>query len=277
MQPANAGLVPLQPEAPHKGGEKFSDLGVRIVSGIALGLVALAALVFGVWSSALLIAAGFGLMVSELARAADGRGFTLPAMLVGGWGAMALLALGTPALATTAMALAFAALMGLAVQAFRWLGPWFLYIGAALLIALALRLGGQPGLITLLWILAVVIATDVGAYFAGRIFGGPKLWPALSPGKTWAGAAGGLFFALLIGLLFARAEWAPHIFAITASSLLLSVASQAGDLLESLTKRHFGLKDSGALIPGHGGLLDRCDGLLAALLVFGLFLWPLGG
>lgn len=114
------------------------------------------------------------------------------------------------------------------------------------------------GFANVLFVLLLVWSTDIGAYLAGRLIGGPKLAPALSPGKTWSGAVGGLLAALGVTLAFGP----------TLSGLLaaagLSVASQLGDLLESGAKRYFGVKDSGRTIPGHGGLFDRLDGLLAA-------------
>jgi len=123
-----------------------------------------------------------------------------------------------------------------------------------------LRTGGWGNV---LFVLLVVWATDIGAYLIGRFGGGPRLAPRISPGKTWSGAAGGLASALAVGLgtaLFSQAPLAGALFVAAG----FSVAAQAGDLLESGMKRHFGVKDSGRLIPGHGGLLDRLDGLLAA-------------
>jgi len=122
-----------------------------------------------------------------------------------------------------------------------------------------------------LWLFAVVWASDIGAYAAGRALGGPRLAPALSPNKTWAGAVGGLVVAGLAGYGAARlvhGAAAP----IVAASLALSLAAELGDLAESFAKRKFGVKDSGGIIPGHGGLLDRLDSLLTAAVVQGLML-----
>ena len=146
-----------------------------------------------------------------------------------------------------------------------WGVAGFLYIGMGALAMIWLRQGSaDAGRANVLFVVLVVWASDIGAYTAGRIWGGPKLAPSLSPSKTWAGAIGGLVAAILIGqgaaLLLTGAPWGRA--AIVAG--LLGVASQAGDLIESAVKRHFGVKDSGRLIPGHGGLLDRLDGLLAA-------------
>lgn len=146
-----------------------------------------------------------------------------------------------------------------------WLGAGFAYaflLGAALLI---IRNDSEFGMAAIGLIVAVVWATDTFAYVVGRTFGGPKLWPAVSPGKTWSGAVGGLcagilacvaFYGLLEGLSLLRLAW---------MGLLLSIASQCGDLFESWIKRLFKVKDSSNLIPGHGGVMDRVDGLVFAV------------
>jgi phosphatidate cytidylyltransferase len=112
----------------------------------------------------------------------------------------------------------------------------------------------------------VVWCTDIGGYFAGRTIGGPKLWPRVSPNKTWAGAAGGFVLSLLVAAGFAMngfGRMAPLLLIAAA----LSVASQLGDLFESAVKRRFGVKDSSHIIPGHGGLMDRLDGYVAAVVL----------
>ena len=110
----------------------------------------------------------------------------------------------------------------------------------------------------------MVWATDVGAYFAGRGIGGPRLAPRISPNKTWAGLAGGIAAAALVGMITAYAIGLPDRMMLVSFSALLSIIAQGGDLIESIVKRHFGVKDSGRLIPGHGGVLDRLDGLMTA-------------
>ncbi len=111
----------------------------------------------------------------------------------------------------------------------------------------------------------IIWASDIGAYVVGRLVGGPKLAPAISPGKTWSGAVGGMGAAALVGLGVAALVGArfPLLHCILVS-IIIGIASQLGDLLESGFKRHFGVKDSGRSIPGHGGLLDRLDGMLTA-------------
>jgi phosphatidate cytidylyltransferase len=151
------------------------------------------------------------------------------------------------------------------------------YIGVAGIALIELRHDNAAGRANVLFLFAVVWASDIGAYLAGRLFGGPKLWPAVSPNKTWSGAAGGMVATLLVGLVVA-ASFTPNasVLAVLVVAALLGVASQAGDLLESAIKRHFDVKDSSHLIPGHGGLLDRLDGVLAAAPVAGLLSFLLG-
>jgi phosphatidate cytidylyltransferase len=150
-----------------------------------------------------------------------------------------------------------------AVPALTLLAGW-LYVAVGAGSLHSLRSDPVAGLADVLFLLVVVWSSDIGAYVVGRLVGGPKLAPAISPGKTWSGAAGGLACAMLVGLLVSRA-FAPgpatHALVVAAG---LSVASQLGDLLESALKRHFGVKDSSRLIPGHGGVFDRLDGVLAA-------------
>jgi phosphatidate cytidylyltransferase len=125
----------------------------------------------------------------------------------------------------------------------------------------------QPmgGRATILWVLALVWAVDTAAYAAGKSIGGPKLAPRISPKKTWAGLIGGLAAALVVGWVSVRLTGTGHWWQIILLSGLLAMVEQAGDIAESYAKRHFGAKDSGALIPGHGGLLDRLDGMLAVI------------
>ena len=159
----------------------------------------------------------------------------------------------------------------------------FPYLGLAAVALPWLRSDPIVGLANATFTLIIVWASDIGAYLVGRLVGGAKLAPEISPGKTWSGAAGGLACAALAGLAAAAclsSGYSPsHVIGLT---IVLGIISQAGDLLESALKRHFGVKDSGSIIPGHGGLLDRLDALLAvapvaALLAFsagpGVVLW----
>jgi phosphatidate cytidylyltransferase len=146
-----------------------------------------------------------------------------------------------------------------------WLAIGLAYMFLAVLAAFWIRHDATVGRLTFLWLLASVWATDIFAFLSGRRFGGRKLAPTISPSKTWSGLAGGMLAAAGVSVAFAiwvGGDW----WWLAIWGVLVAVAAQTGDLAESAMKRRFGLKDSGDLIPGHGGILDRVDGLLAALL-----------
>lgn len=142
--------------------------------------------------------------------------------------------------------------------------------GLAALVAL-LWLRHQPvhGRETIVWLLACIWATDIGAYFVGRAAGGAKLAPSISPGKTWSGLVGGMAWAAVTSAAVGYAFGLGETISLAIIGAVLAVVGQAGDLLESAAKRRAGVKDSGRLIPGHGGLLDRIDGLIAVLVAVG--------
>ena len=157
-----------------------------------------------------------------------------------------------------------------------WVAAGFLYAAAAEVASVMVRLDAAKGFGALMLVLLVVWATDIGGYFAGRSIGGPKLWPRVSPKKTWAGAVGSFVASLVVAVGFAALDLgkaAP----LLLLGAVLSVASQLGDLFESAVKRRFGVKDSSHIIPGHGGLLDRLDGFVAAVLVAAIFGFVRGG
>lgn len=147
---------------------------------------------------------------------------------------------------------------------FFWLLAGLVYIVLPCLAFLYLRALPETGMMTVFWLLAVVWSSDIGGYAFGRVFGGPKMAPSISPNKTWAGLIGAVLMAGVAGLLTALALGKDTVILLSALSAAVGAIAQAGDLLESWVKRHFGVKDTGAIIPGHGGLLDRIDGLLAA-------------
>ncbi len=142
----------------------------------------------------------------------------------------------------------------------------FGYAGLAAAALALLRADPADGRQALVFVLVVVWSSDIGAYAAGRLIGGRRLAPTISPGKTWSGAAGGLLAAVIGG---EAVVWGSDPAQAALAAAVLGVASQLGDLLESAVKRHLGEKDTGRLIPGHGGVLDRLDGLMAAALVAG--------
>jgi phosphatidate cytidylyltransferase len=145
-----------------------------------------------------------------------------------------------------------------------WLAAGVAYAAVLLFAPLILRRDPALGFVALVFLFAVVWATDIAAYFAGRAIGGPKLWPAVSPKKTWAGAVGGTLGGIVAGAAAVGLLGVPVPPMLLLVACLLSVAAQGGDLLESAVKRHFGAKDAGSIIPGHGGLMDRLDGFLTA-------------
>lgn len=145
-----------------------------------------------------------------------------------------------------------------------WLAIGLVYALAALAASVLVRRDPELGFTALMLILLIVWMTDIGGYFAGRGIGGPKLWPRVSPKKTWAGAIGGTVLSVLVAVVFGVLGLG-HMVPLVLIAIVLSVLSQLGDLFESAVKRKFGVKDSGQIIPGHGGLLDRLDGYVFAV------------
>jgi len=168
---------------------------------------------------------------------------------------MAIICVGAGVLATGAFTTQHARL---------WTPAGMIYAGSALLAAILIRQDVQHGFAALLFVLLIVWVTDILGYFAGRGIGGPKLWVRVSPNKTWSGAVGSTVGSLVFAIVYAWLGFGEMV-PLAILGVVLSVIAQLGDLLESAVKRHFGVKDSSHLIPGHGGLLDRLDGLVAAL------------
>ncbi len=250
-------------------GQRRRALRLRIASSLVLAPPALVAAWLGRPWFDLLVALGGVLMAWEWGRLADHGATRGCWLLVGVTVAVLATGLAPGGLALGVRLLAPAAI-GLGIVG-AWLGmrsPALLGLGVAAIgapcLALAwLRADPVDGRATLLWVLALVWATDIGAYAAGRGLGGPKLAPRISPNKTWAGLAGGVLAAAATGAGAAALAGGSALM-VAPLSALLAIAAQGGDLGESLLKRHFGVKDSGNLIPGHGGILDRVDGLAAA-------------
>ncbi len=145
-----------------------------------------------------------------------------------------------------------------------WAGCGVLYAAALLIPVVLLRADPAFGLVAILWLFALVWVEDTAAYFVGRAVGGPKLAPSISPKKTWSGAIGGTVGGIAAGSLVLHLAGIPWHPAQLLFALILVIAAQAGDILESAIKRHFAVKDSSRLLPGHGGVMDRLDGFLVA-------------
>lgn len=252
---------------------KFADLRTRVFSAVVLGGIALVLLwLGGIWAAFLIAALAAAMAWEWRAMVAPMPRQLLPiTALAGGAAVLAAQFIGFQnGLAVFAGLAAMIAALDLAARrrsAAGWTSAGLAYLGLAAVALLWLRETDPFGFPATLWIILVVAAADVGGYFAGRLIGGPKLWPALSPKKTWAGLFGGLALAFVTGGVFSWATTGTYFQEVCAVSAIAALLAQAGDLAESAAKRHFGVKDASGLIPGHGGALDRFDGLMAATLV----------
>jgi len=192
--------------------------------------------------------------------------------------AAVLFGLSWPRAALAVLALGAVAVAGLAGSGRRaWILAGGVYAGVMLAAPAVLRSDAELGLLAVMLLFGVVWTTDVMAYFVGRALAGPKLWPAVSPKKTWSGAVGGAAAATVVGSGLSALAGLDHLAALALVCALLSLAAQTGDLLESALKRRFGAKNASELIPGHGGLMDRLDGFVAAALVATLLGLARGG
>jgi phosphatidate cytidylyltransferase len=158
-----------------------------------------------------------------------------------------------------------------------WIAGGIPYAGALGITPIVLRSDDGDGFLAVIFLFAIVWATDIVAYFVGRTIGGPKLMPNVSPKKTWSGALGGTLAATIVAIAVGKAVGLTGLFAVAMLAVVLSVFAQAGDLFESFLKRRFGAKDSSHLIPGHGGLMDRLDGFVSAGVVAALIGLARGG
>jgi phosphatidate cytidylyltransferase len=248
------------------------NLAMRVVAALVLAPLTIAtAYAGGLFWTALVTLVSIGLFLEWLTVVGAAReiGVTVSgsvALAVAGW----YLAIGQTNVSLVVLALGLAAVALLSPQQRRWSAAGFLYAVAAQLASVLVRLDQAQGLVALIFVLLVVWVTDIGGYFAGRGLGGPKLWPRVSPKKTWAGALGGFAGSLAVAAGFAAFGFGKSL-PLWVAAAVLSVASQLGDLFESAVKRRFGVKDSSHIIPGHGGLLDRLDGFVAAIVLAALF------
>jgi len=253
------------------GGDQ-RNLLMRIAAALVLAPLAIGAAYAGGWYWTALVTLGaIGLFFEWLAVTTTARHVPVT---VAGVVALVLtalfLAIGNVNAALVVLALGLIAVAFRAPQPRIWAVAGFLYAAAAQLASILVRLDQAKGLSALILVLLVVWATDIGGYFAGRAIGGPKLWPRVSPKKTWAGAIGGFIASLLVAIGFSASDLGKTL-PLLILAAMLSIAAQLGDLFESAIKRRFGVKDSGHIIPGHGGVMDRLDGFVAAIVLAAIF------
>lgn len=277
----------------------LSNLHLRLISAAVLLPLAIAAIYFGHPLFTLFIAIFAAAAAWEWARIVAnqkvaGQVTAVPTAPTDRWGLSATLAVVATGLAVLLAGFGGYAGLGLiaiavgAISTFfggvfrdAKLAAWHLlgipYTAIPAMGLVLVRDDADWGMATLLWIIALVVAADTGGYIAGRSIGGPKLAPRISPNKTWAGLAGAVAGAALVGLLTAFIVNHTNVWVLVLLSAALGMVEQAGDLVESALKRHFGVKDASHIIPGHGGVLDRVDGLLAvALAVLLIGVWTGG-
>lgn len=243
--------------------DSFADLATRVATGAILAVVGLAAVWLGHPWFTLMVVAVVGVLLWELARM-QGAAPRLAASL----GILAAAALLTAKFTPPVLALALLMVPALAGYAMMRTHKVLFAVLAALILLAGFGLlfhRDAFGFTWMLWLVLLVAVTDIAGYFAGRIMGGPKFWPAVSPKKTWSGTVAGWIGAAVVGAAFMLAT--PAGVELIVISILLSMASQAGDVAESAVKRSVGVKDSSNLLPGHGGVWDRFDGLLGAALL----------
>ena len=243
------------------------DLRPRIISGLVMGLIALGLNYAGPMPFALLVVAVATLVSWEWGRVVRGQdadfAFLVHATAViaaGGLAAIGLAAIGV-------VMLLIGAILVLLIQIGqhgRLSGLGVIYVGLPAVALLWIRSDEPFGFAAVLFVLLVVVVTDTCAYFGGRLIGGPRLWPRVSPNKTWAGLLSGISSAAIARAAFAVFIPDSSATQLALSGFILGCVSQIGDLAESALKRGFGVKDASALIPGHGGFLDRVDGVVFA-------------
>lgn len=253
-----------------------SDLKARAVSGVVMAALVLAATAFGGWPFAMIwLAAAVAVAWEWLGvTGAAPRAPLAAALAVGLAGLTAGVMASAPWLAAGALALGMVAVLLLAAdgRARAWALAGLAVAAVIAGVPAWLREDPRIGLFGPLWLYGIVWVTDTAAYFTGRTLGGPKLWPAVSPKKTWSGFLGGVAAGTLAGTLVLaeagrRGLPAPALAVGVLVSAFGAALGQGGDLAESALKRAFGVKDSGSLIPGHGGVMDRLDAFWAACLL----------
>jgi phosphatidate cytidylyltransferase len=246
----------------------FRNLGLRLRSAAIFAPPVFAAIYFGSpWFEALIVATGF-VMVWEWARMCSDGKFTLVGWAMEAGIAVCLLALYVNQfIVSLGVAAIVAGVVGLFALARGHVSPARIALGVMLvsgfcLAFLWLRALPGTGLELVVWLVMAVWFTDAGGYFFGRSIGGPKLAPRISPNKTWAGLGGGILLAVIWSCLWLAWHGGRDLLPVIAAAVVLAVLAHLGDLSVSAVKRRFGVKDTGGLIPGHGGVLDRLDGML---------------
>jgi phosphatidate cytidylyltransferase len=259
-------------------GPEGRNLLLRVAAALVMAPLAVAIAYVGGWLwTALVTLAAVGLYLEWLAVIGASRPrVVLPGILI-------LFGVGCLSLGhTTALHVSAFVALGIVVTAVFssdrrvWAVIGICYALAALIASSAVRRDPTWGFAALMFVLLVVWVTDIGGYFAGRLIGGPKLWQRISPKKTWAGAIGGFAASLVVAAGFVVFDFGKAVPMLLLGAVL-SVVSQLGDLFESAVKRRFGVKDSSRIIPGHGGLMDRLDGFIAAIVMAAIFGFLHGG
>ena len=254
-----------------------SGIVARIISALILAPFAIGVTVVGGWAFATFVVIVAWLMTYEWDRLTGGEGLSLLALVQGIAVAVAIVAayVGESSIGAVAIVAAAGLVLVLSLIQTRrplWAVLGVVYVGIPSAALVMLREGGESGLGVVVWIFAVVWGTDIAAYVAGRSVGGPKL-SRVSPNKTWAGLFGGVLAAAFLGGLVANTYAFGSTVAIALFGAGCALISQVGDLFESWVKRRFDVKDSGRVIPGHGGVLDRVDGLLPVVVTVALVAW----
>lgn len=249
-------------ERPGPPADRFADLRVRLISAAALLTLGVVSLWLGGWAFEAVIVASAGLMTWELARLGDPGRPGLAVVIAVATAASVLGAIAQPLLPESAVIVLGPALFLVTPRRDKLLAAfWTLLVAMATVQLVEARTTSLP---SALFLLGVVIVSDAAGYFAGRLIGGPKIWPALSPKKTWSGTVAGWLAATLWAALLSRWIVADPPWALVALAPVLALAGQLADLYESWMKRRAGVKDISNLIPGHGGLMDRFDALTGA-------------
>jgi len=263
----------------------FKGLGIRALSALVLGPIALA----GVWLGGYF----FGALISIIAvviswewgHLVSRKAAKLITTLTIGLSLLGILAVlsqqaawmfGAYVIAVIISCLVLGAYLRIFIQDTRtnalWSAAGVFYLCLSVLAMTWIRLGVPHGQWFAVWLLAVVWASDIGAYIAGRLIGGPKFAPRISPQKTWSGFFGGTITGIAISVVVTLTH-SQSFWLFIVLGCVIAVAAHLGDLLESAAKRRFGVKDMSQIIPGHGGLLDRIDGLIMAALIFAVLIW----